>query len=67
MQLRQPKMQLKCFAVNYSKNDFYNLVYETESTTSCMSVNNICYHRNKDQVENMYAAEMDFVSVVGLV
>ena len=29
--------------------------------------NNICYHRNKDQVENMYAAEMDFVSIVGLV
>ena len=64
MQLRQPKMQLKCFAVNYSKNDFYNLVYETESTTSCQGIISV---RNEDQVENMYAAEMDFVSVVGLV
>ena len=35
------------------------------STTSCQYM--ICYHRNKDQVENIYAAEMDFVSVVGLV
>ena len=29
--------------------------------------NNICYHRNKGEIENMFAAEMDFVSVVGLV